>query len=57
MNLILLGMPGAGKGTPAEIIERENNIPQISTGAILREVGQSNTPLGEKGQEFLSSGK
>ena len=57
MNLILLGMPGAGKGTQAEIIERENKIPQISTGAILREVGQSNTPLGEKVQEFLSSGK
>ncbi len=54
MNLILLGMPGAGKGTQAEIIERENKIPQISTGAILREVGQSNTPLGEKVQEFLS---
>ena len=50
-------MPGAGKGTQAEIIERENKIPQISTGAILREVGQSNTPLGEKVQEFLSSGK
>ena len=57
MNLILLGMPGAGKGTQAEIIERENKIPQISTGAILREVGQSNTLLGEKVQEFLSSGK
>ncbi len=48
MNLILLGMPGAGKGTQADLIKNKFHIPTISTGAILREVSNSNSPLAKK---------
>ena len=57
MNLILLGMPGAGKGTQAEIIQREQGIANVSTGAMMREVSRAESDLGRKVQEYLSSGR
>ena len=56
MNLILLGMPGAGKGTQAEIIQKDFDIANISTGAMMREVSRSEGELAEKVQTYLSSG-
>ena len=56
MNLILLGMPGAGKGTQAEIIQKDFGIANISTGAMMREVSRSDTDLARKVQNYISSG-
>ena len=56
MRLILLGAPGAGKGTQAEIISEKYNIPQISTGAILRAAVAAQTPLGQKVEKVMKSG-
>ncbi|MBQ2273001.1 MAG: adenylate kinase [Clostridia bacterium] len=56
MRLILLGAPGAGKGTQAEIISEKFNIPQISTGAILRAAVAEQTPLGKKVEQVMQSG-
>lgn len=56
MNLILLGAPGAGKGTQAEIISAKYNIPAISTGAILREEIASGSELGENVKSYTSAG-
>ncbi|MDR0903173.1 MAG: nucleoside monophosphate kinase, partial [Ruminococcus sp.] len=56
MNLILLGAPGAGKGTQAEVIEREIGIPQISTGNILKAAVKNATPIGLKAKSFMDSG-
>ena len=56
MNLILLGMPGAGKGTQAEIIQKDFDIANISTGAMMREVSRSEGELADKVQTYLSSG-
>ena len=57
MKLILLGAPGAGKGTQAEIIGKRLNIPTISTGNILREAIKNGTPTGLKAKEFMDNGK
>jgi len=57
MRIILLGMPGAGKGTQAQIIEEELAIANVSTGAILREVSKSQSDLGQKVQTYLNSGQ
>jgi len=56
MRLILLGAPGAGKGTQAEIISEKFNIPQISTGAILRAAVAAQTDLGKKVESIMKSG-
>ena len=56
MNLILLGMPGAGKGTQAEFIQKDLGLANISTGAMMREVSRSESELASKVQSFLSSG-
>ena len=56
MNLILLGAPGAGKGTQAEVISEALNIPQISTGNILREAVKNGTEYGLKAKEAMDSG-
>ena len=57
MKLILLGAPGAGKGTQAEIISRKLNIPTISTGNILREAIKNGTEIGLKAKRFMDNGK
>ena len=57
MKLILLGAPGAGKGTQAEILSRELKIPTISTGNMLRAAMKHDTPLGRKVKEYMDTGK
>ncbi|MDK2876047.1 MAG: adenylate kinase [Archaeoglobaceae archaeon] len=57
MNLILLGAPGAGKGTQAKFIAEKYGIPQVSTGDILREAVAKGTELGRKAKEFMNQGK
>lgn len=57
MKLILLGAPGAGKGTQAEIISKKLNIPTISTGNILRAAVKNGTPVGLKAKEYMDAGK
>ena len=56
MNLILLGAPGAGKGTQAAILAKELNIPTISTGNILRAAVASGSELGKQAKACMESG-
>ena len=56
MRLILLGAPGAGKGTQAEILASKLNIPTISTGNILREAIKNGTETGLKAKSFMDKG-
>lgn len=56
MNLILLGAPGAGKGTQAEVISEALSIPQISTGNMLREAVKNGTEYGLKAKTAMESG-
>lgn len=56
MNIILLGAPGAGKGTQAEIICEKLSIPTISTGAILRQAMKDGTEMGKKAKSFIEAG-
>ena len=57
MKLILLGAPGAGKGTQAEILSNKLSIPTISTGNILREAIKNGTETGLKAKSFMDAGK
>ena len=57
MNLILLGPPGAGKGTQAQMIVERYHIPQVSTGDILRKAVKEGTPLGKKTKAFMDQGQ
>jgi len=57
MNLILLGPPGAGKGTQAAKIIEKYNIPHISTGDIFRKNIKEGTELGKKAQEYMNKGE
>ena len=56
MNLILLGAPGAGKGTQAEILVKKLSIPAISTGNMLREAMANGTELGKKVKDYMDGG-
>lgn len=56
MKLILLGPPGAGKGTQAKMLTERFAIPQISTGDILRAAVKQGTPLGRKAKEYMDAG-
>ena len=57
MNVIFLGPPGAGKGTQAQRICDALNIPQISTGDILRRAMKEETPTGLKAKQYVEAGK
>ena len=57
MNMIFLGAPGAGKGTQAEVVCKELNIPAISTGNMLREAVKNGTECGLKAKSFMDAGE
>lgn len=56
MKLIMLGAPGAGKGTQAEILSRKLGVPTISTGNILRAAVKAGTPIGLKAKSYMDAG-
>ncbi|MBC3888734.1 adenylate kinase [Acetobacterium paludosum] len=56
MRIVLLGPPGAGKGTQAKLICETYNIPHISTGDLFRENMNNDTPLGKKAKDFMAKG-
>ena len=56
MNMILLGAPGAGKGTQAELLTKKLSIPAISTGNMLREAMANGSELGQKVKKFMDEG-
>jgi len=57
VNIVLLGPPGAGKGTQGVVLSKSYKIPHISTGDILREAVKSGTPLGKKAKMFMDKGE
>ena len=57
LGIVLLGPPGVGKGTQGKLLQDQYNIPQVSTGDILREAVKNKTPLGTKANSFMTGGK
>jgi len=57
VNLVLLGVPGAGKGTQARMLSDKYHIPHISTGDILRENLAKGTQLGQKAKQYMDKGE
>ena len=57
MKLIMLGAPGAGKGTQAAILSEKLGIPTISTGNILRSAVKNGTPVGLEAKSYMDAGK
>jgi adenylate kinase len=57
MRIVLLGPPGAGKGTQAKCIVSEYNIPHLSTGDMLRAAAQAETSIGKQVKQTMASGK
>ena len=57
LNIVLLGPPGAGKGTQAEILKKAFNILHVSTGDILRDTVKSNSPIGKKVSGYMEKGE
>ena len=57
MNLVLMGLPGAGKGTQAQYIVNDFNIPHISTGDIFRAAMKNETPMGLQAKQFIDKGE
>lgn len=57
MKVILLGAPGAGKGTQAEAIKAKYGIPQISTGDMLRQAVRDDTEVGKRAKSYMDAGK
>jgi adenylate kinase len=56
LNILLLGAPGAGKGTQAQLIKEKYNIPHISTGDMFREAIRNKTPIGVLADSYISKG-
>jgi len=56
MRIVLLGPPGAGKGTQAKVLARKLNLPHVSTGDILRQNVSAGTALGKQAEEFMNQG-
>lgn len=56
MRVILLGRPGAGKGTQAKLLAEDFGVPQISTGDLLRAAVEEKTPLGERAKAYMDQG-
>ena len=57
MKLIMLGAPGAGKGTQAAVLSEKLGIPAISTGNILRAAVKNGTPVGLQAKSYMDAGK
>lgn len=57
LNVVMMGPPGAGKGTQAEHFARERKLPKISTGDILRDASKAETPLGRAAKATMEQGK
>ncbi len=57
MNIVIMGPPGAGKGTQAEFIKNRYNVPHISTGDMFREAVKKGTPMGKEAQKYMNEGK
>jgi adenylate kinase len=55
--IVIIGAPGAGKGTQSRLLSEKYSYPQISTGDILREMGRADTPLGRKVKETMAAGR
>ncbi len=55
--IVMIGQPGAGKGTQARLLSEKFGYPQISTGDMLREISRSDSPLGLELKQIMNSGK